>query len=177
MCEIVLVKKTLTEGVHAVKQESQLDYENSFLENQLDRPQISIIALIKDINPNDIVEQDKELGLQQSINISMTFQQKATDIIIPDLHIIEQIRNTNVNNTKGQQIANKKVRYANGFRKMKKALNTALNLSCEQELIDMVTYFVEQKKFELENINNEDTHSGQPEKMVVMHLLVIKHHR
>ncbi|CAG8650226.1 21423_t:CDS:2, partial [Cetraspora pellucida] len=89
----------------------------------------------------------------------------ATNIIILDLHIIEQIRNTNVYNAKGQQIANKKIRYANGFRKMKKALNTALDLGCKQKLINMVTCFVDQKKFELENINNEDTHSGQPEEM------------
>ncbi|CAG8824625.1 40383_t:CDS:2, partial [Gigaspora margarita] len=33
-----------------------LDYDNSFLEDQLDRPQISIMALIKDIDHNDIVE-------------------------------------------------------------------------------------------------------------------------
>ncbi|CAG8722738.1 5312_t:CDS:1 [Cetraspora pellucida] len=60
---------------------------------------------------------------------------------------------------------------------MKKALNTALDFSCEQELIDMVTHFVKQKKFELENINNEDTHFGQPEEVVIINPLVIKHYR
>ncbi|CAG8805709.1 2967_t:CDS:1, partial [Gigaspora rosea] len=36
--------------------ENQLDYENGFLEDQLNKLQISIMALIKDIDPNDIVE-------------------------------------------------------------------------------------------------------------------------
>ena len=33
-----------------------MNCEDSFLEDQLNRPQIFIIALIKDINPNDIIE-------------------------------------------------------------------------------------------------------------------------
>ncbi|CAG8525300.1 8663_t:CDS:2, partial [Scutellospora calospora] len=142
--------------------ESQLDYKNSFLEDQLDRLQISIIALIKDINLNDIVEQSFIL---------------ATDIIILDLHIIKQIRDANIHNTKGQQIANKKVRYTNRFRKMKKALNTALDLSCKKKLIDIITHFVEQKKFEFENINIESTHSSQSEEVVIIDFLVIKHQK
>ncbi|RIB02727.1 hypothetical protein C2G38_2049842 [Gigaspora rosea] len=36
------------------------------------------------------------------------FQQQATDIIIPDLHIIEQIRGANICSTTNQQVANKK---------------------------------------------------------------------
>ncbi|CAG8824624.1 40382_t:CDS:2 [Gigaspora margarita] len=54
------------------------------------------------------------------------FQQQATDIIIPDLHIIEQIRSANICSATNQQVANKKVKYAKGFGKMKKALNLAL---------------------------------------------------
>ncbi|CAG8598060.1 20680_t:CDS:2 [Gigaspora margarita] len=54
-------------------------------------------------------------------------------------------------NTKDQQIVNKKIRYVNGFGKIKKALNTALDLGCEKELINIITYFINQKVFIYEN--------------------------
>ncbi|CAG8767464.1 9362_t:CDS:2 [Gigaspora margarita] len=171
------------------------------------------MALIKDIDPNDIVEiwelfgllmnykhytillndsrhlctcmtllnrvvrhwyqdswQDKELVLQWGINISMTFQKEATDIIVSDLYIIEQIRDVNMVNVKDQQIANKKVRYANRFGRIKKALNTALDIGCEKKLINVVACFIEQKKSELENITNENNQFDQLEQLATKHL-------
>ncbi|CAG8550152.1 90_t:CDS:2 [Gigaspora rosea] len=185
--------------------------------DQLDRPQISIIALIKDIEPSDIIEiwelmclssiykhyvmllcdggylctctmiinrvarrwyydnrQDITLeDLQpQNIEISTTFQQTATNIVVPDFHIIDEIRGTNVHIMKNRQVVNKKVRYANGFGKMKKALNIALDLGCEEELIYIMTRFIDQKKSAIENIDNESIESQKP---TVMDPLVVKH--
>ncbi|CAG8739965.1 6532_t:CDS:1, partial [Racocetra fulgida] len=92
--------------------------------------------------------------------------------IVPDLHIIEQIRGVNVYDAKHKQVVSKKVKYANRFGKMKKALNIALDLGCEEELINMVIRFIDQKKSITENINNE---SAQPEHKVIMDPLVTKH--
>ncbi|CAG8753034.1 1630_t:CDS:2 [Cetraspora pellucida] len=165
-----------------IQENTQLDYDNGFLEDELDRPQISIMALIKDIDSSEVVEiwevmmntktamfhielvarrwyrddqQDKGLEVlqHQNINISMTFQQNNTNMIYPDLHIIEQIRGSTYNK-KNQQLASKKIKYANGFGKMKKALNFVLNLGCEEELISMITQFVDQKKSLLEVVND-----------------------
>ncbi|CAG8824438.1 9275_t:CDS:2 [Gigaspora margarita] len=62
--------------------------------------------------------------LQPSLDYKNSFLENQLDMP-QDLHIIEQIRSNNMLNTKDQQIVNKKVRYVNGFGKMKKALNTA----------------------------------------------------
>ncbi|CAG8713696.1 3895_t:CDS:2 [Cetraspora pellucida] len=66
--------------------------------------------------------------------------------IVPDFHIIEQIRGANVHNAKHKQVVSKKVKYTNRFGKIRKALNIALNLGCEEELINMITRFIDQKK-------------------------------
>ncbi|CAG8833300.1 15173_t:CDS:1, partial [Cetraspora pellucida] len=42
------------------------------------------------------------------------------------------IRDTNMHIVKNQQLANRKIRYANRFEKMKKALNSTLDLGCEE---------------------------------------------
>ncbi|CAG8839869.1 7027_t:CDS:1, partial [Gigaspora margarita] len=44
----------------------------------------------------------------QSIEISMTFQQTATSIIVLNFHIIEQVRDSNMHIVKNRQLANKK---------------------------------------------------------------------
>ncbi|CAG8827094.1 22365_t:CDS:2, partial [Gigaspora margarita] len=118
----------------------QLDYENGFLEDQLDMP-----------------------------------QQNVSNAIVPDLHIIEQIRSNNMLNTKDQQIINKKVRYTNGFEKIKKALNTTLDLEYEKELINIITCFINQKVSIYENFNNEYASSDQSKQIVIMDPLVVKH--
>ncbi|RIB10745.1 hypothetical protein C2G38_2145921 [Gigaspora rosea] len=58
---------------------------------------------------------------------------------------------------------------------MKKALNIALDLGCEDELISMITQFVEQKKTILEGSNNENTQFNQFENITVNDPLVTKH--
>ncbi|CAG8825503.1 22890_t:CDS:1, partial [Cetraspora pellucida] len=117
---------------------------------------------------------DKKLDVlqQQSIEISTTFQQNTSSVIVSDLHIIKQIRDNDMFSAKSQQIVNKKVRYANGFGKMKKALNTALDLGCEKELINLITSFIDQKVSIYEN-RNEDSRSNQSELLVVMDPLVV----
>ncbi|CAG8829779.1 41668_t:CDS:2, partial [Gigaspora margarita] len=177
-----------------------LDYDNGFLEDQLDRPQISIMALIKDIDHNDIVEiwevidlstiykhyivlltdgghlctyVDSEVLQQQSIIISTMFQQQATDIIIPDLHIIEQIHGTNICSATNQQVANKKVKYAKGFGKMKKALNLALDFGFDEKLINMITLFTDQK-MSARNIDDKSS-LDQLESIIINDPLVTKH--
>ncbi|CAG8585916.1 6067_t:CDS:2 [Scutellospora calospora] len=69
-------------------------------------------------------------------------------MIYPDLHIIEQIR----------------------------VLNFALDLECGEELISMITQFVDQKKSLLEGIDNESTQLNQLEHIVVNNPLVTKRH-
>ncbi|RIB13878.1 hypothetical protein C2G38_2196670 [Gigaspora rosea] len=44
------------------------------------------------------------------------FQQKASDTIVSDLYIIEQIQGANVYDAKHKQVVSKKVKYANGFK-------------------------------------------------------------
>ena len=94
-------------------------------------------------------------------------------MIIPDLHIISEIRGGDLRNAEIRLIVDKKVRYANGFRKMKKALNIALDLRCEGELINIITDFINQKKTLLEDINNDNTYSKQ---LVILNSLVTKRH-
>ncbi|RIB27491.1 hypothetical protein C2G38_2029343 [Gigaspora rosea] len=93
--------------------------------------------------------QDIKLEDFQSVEISMAFQRTATSIIVLDFHIIEQVRDSNIHIVKNRQLANKKVKYANRFRKMKKALNIALDLECEKELINLITHFIDQKNLQL----------------------------
>ncbi|CAG8548192.1 6837_t:CDS:2, partial [Dentiscutata heterogama] len=175
------------EDILELQENLQLDYDSGFLENQLDRPQNSIIALIKDINLSDIIEiwkliylssQDIRLeDLQpQSIKISTMFQQTATNIAVPDFYIIEKIRDTNIYIIKNQQVANKKARYANGFGRMKKALIIALELGYEEELIYIMSSFINQKKSAIENIDNENIQPSESQQIIVMDPLVVKHH-
>ncbi|CAG8732636.1 20788_t:CDS:2, partial [Gigaspora rosea] len=110
----------LKEDILELQENQQLDYDNGFLEDHLDRPQTSIITLIKDIEPNDIIEiwelmlarrwyydewQDIKLEDFQSVEISMAFQRTATSIIVLDFHIIEQVRDSNIHIVKNQKSA------------------------------------------------------------------------
>ncbi|CAG8762224.1 20691_t:CDS:2, partial [Gigaspora margarita] len=115
----VSIKNEVERYLKIDQENQQLDYDNGFLENHLDRPPTSIIALIKDIEPNDIIEIWKLIYLS--------------------------------NNYKYYVILLSDIRYANGFRKIKKALNVALDLGCEEELINLMTHFIDQKKSAIEN--------------------------
>ncbi|RIB17985.1 hypothetical protein C2G38_2037286 [Gigaspora rosea] len=89
-----------------------------------------------------------------------------------------------MNNAEQKQIVSKKAMYASGFRKMKKALNFALDLGCEEELLNMIAQFINQKKAMLENGNDKGTKRAmlenvndegtQAEPEVVMDPLVTK---
>ncbi|RIB09079.1 hypothetical protein C2G38_2044622 [Gigaspora rosea] len=118
-------------------------------------------------------ETELESLQQQIAEISTTFQQNKqnnADIIVSDLHILEQIRDSRMHDAK---VINKKVRYANGFGKMKKALNIALDLGYEEELINMITRFINLMT-STEN-NNSESNPFEVEEMMILDLLVIKH--
>ncbi|RIB09437.1 hypothetical protein C2G38_2044324 [Gigaspora rosea] len=119
---------------------------------------------------DDLQDTGLEILQRQSIMISTTFQQQVTEIIVPDLHIIKQIRGVNTYSATNQQLCNKKVRYAKGFGKMKKALNLALDFGFDEELINMITLFVDKKM----NINDESG-SDQLGLTIINDLLVTKH--
>ncbi|RIB29543.1 hypothetical protein C2G38_2027670 [Gigaspora rosea] len=58
---------------------------------------------------------------------------------------------------------------------MKKALNTALDLEYEKELLNIITRFINQKVSIYENFNKEDACSDQSKPIVIMDPLVVKH--
>ncbi|RIB17773.1 hypothetical protein C2G38_2037454 [Gigaspora rosea] len=97
------------------------------------------------------------------------FQQKASDTIVPDLHIIEQIQGANMYDAKHKQVVNKKVKYADKFGKIKKALNLVLDLECEEKLINLVIQFIDQKKTMIKNTNNKSA------QLTIIDSLVTKH--
>ncbi|CAG8457596.1 8656_t:CDS:2 [Scutellospora calospora] len=59
---------------------------------------------------------------------------------------------------------------------MKKALNIVLNLGYKEELIDIITHFVDQKKSMLESTSAENVHLDQSEQITVMDPFVTKYH-
>ncbi|CAG8815272.1 35861_t:CDS:2, partial [Gigaspora margarita] len=132
-------------------------YKSGFLKNQLNRPQISIISLIKDIDSNNIIK------IWELIDLSTVYKYYIVllrdDIIVLDFYILEQIRDSRMHDTK---VINKKIKYANEFGKIKKALNITLDLGCEKELIHMITCFIN-LIISTENNNNEIIkHCEQP---------------
>ncbi|CAG8555629.1 22495_t:CDS:2 [Gigaspora rosea] len=56
------------------------------------------------------------------------------------------MQGSNIENAENWEIINKKVRYANGFGKMKKALNVALDLGYDDELINIINQFINRKR-------------------------------
>ncbi|RIB21173.1 hypothetical protein C2G38_2034611 [Gigaspora rosea] len=126
------------------------------------------------LDQDEYWETELESLQQQSAEISTTFQQNKqnnADIIVSDLHILDQIRDYRMHDAK---VINKKVRYANGFGKMKKALNIALDLGCKEELINMITRFINLMTSTENNIN--ESNPFEVEEMMVLDPLVIKHH-
>ncbi|CAG8755215.1 26274_t:CDS:2, partial [Gigaspora rosea] len=101
-------------------------------------------------------------------------QQQATNIIIPDFYIIEQIHGTNICSATNQQVANKKVKYAKGFGKMKRLLlNLALDFEFNEVLINIITLFTNQK-MSARNIDDESS-LDQLESIIINDPLVTKH--
>lgn len=92
----------------------------------------------------------------KSIGVTTQFQQNNNDeILITDLHIFNQIRIPNTFTADIKQCLQRKVKYAHGFGKMKKALNLALDLGCEDEIIDIINRFIDQKKNTINDTTNE----------------------
>ncbi|CAB4473728.1 unnamed protein product [Rhizophagus irregularis] len=93
----------------------------------------------------------------ESIRVVTQFQQNNNEeISIADLHIFNQLRIPDTFTTNIKQCLQRKVKYAYGFGKMKKALNLALDLGCEDEIINMINRFIDQKKKPINDTNNEN---------------------
>ncbi|CAG8720052.1 16495_t:CDS:2, partial [Rhizophagus irregularis] len=93
----------------------------------------------------------------ESIGVVTQFQQNNNEeILIADLHIFNQLRIPDTFTTNIKQCLQRKVKYAYGFGKMKKALNLALDLGCEDEIINMINRFIDQKKKPINDTNNEN---------------------
>ncbi|CAG8794572.1 37933_t:CDS:2 [Gigaspora margarita] len=81
------------------------------------------------------------------------FQQTTANIIVPDLpdlHIIEQIRDSNIENAK------------------------TLDLGCDDKLINIINQFINQKRSIIKN-NSESISLDQPDQIIIMDPLVTKH--
>ncbi|RIB17093.1 hypothetical protein C2G38_2314905 [Gigaspora rosea] len=57
---------------------------------------------------------------------------------------------------------------------MKKALNIALDLQCEEELINVITRFIKQKRTTIKNVENKNIQLVESDQ--IMDPLVTKHH-
>ncbi|CAG8651621.1 10309_t:CDS:2 [Funneliformis mosseae] len=83
----------------------------------------------------DIQDRDDQNNLQyECMEIETQFQQDSNgnhELLVADLHILNQLR-------------------------IKKALNLALDLGCETEFIDMVNGFINCKKNDIDDTNDEN---------------------
>jgi len=108
----------------------------------------------------DIQDRDVQDKLQYEwVEITTQFQQDSNghhELLVADLHIFNQLRAPETFTTDIRQRVQRKAKYAYGFGKMKKALNLALDLGCENEFIDMVNGFIDRKKSDIDNTNDEN---------------------
>ena len=105
-----------------------------------------------------IQDQCIQANLQdETVGIVTQFQQdNSNEVLATDLHIFNQLRVPDTFTMDVKQCLQRKVKYAYGFGKMKKALNLALDLGCENEIIDMVNGFIDRKKNDIEDVNGEN---------------------
>ncbi|CAG8707144.1 17154_t:CDS:2, partial [Dentiscutata erythropus] len=94
----------------------------------------------------DVQDQDIRQKLQETVGVVTQFQQDNSAEMMNDLHLFNKFRPLYAFTTEIKQRMHRKVRYANGFGKIKKALNLVLDLNCEDEFIDMVNSFINHKK-------------------------------
>ncbi|CAG8828174.1 41590_t:CDS:2, partial [Gigaspora margarita] len=108
-----------------------------------------------------VYDQNDQLNLQEkAIGITILFQNANTNsIVVPDLHILDKFRAPYTFTPEIKQHAQKKVKYASGFGKAKKALNLALDMGCKDE------------KSSISNANNENIES-----LCILDPLVVKLH-
>ncbi|CAB5388946.1 unnamed protein product [Rhizophagus irregularis] len=93
----------------------------------------------------------------ETIGIVTQFQQdNNNEILIADLHIFNQFRMPDTFTIDIKQCLQRKVKYAYEFGKMKKALNLALDLDCEDVIFNMINGFINCKKNTIEETNNEN---------------------
>ncbi|CAB4493479.1 unnamed protein product [Rhizophagus irregularis] len=106
----------------------------------------------------DIQDQYIQANLQdETVGIVTQFQQDDNNTaLVTDLHIFKQLRIPDVFTNNIKQCLQRKVKYAYGFGKMKKALNLALDLGCENEIIDMINKFINCKKNIIKDANNDE---------------------
>ena len=109
----------------------------------------------------NIQDQYIQANLQdETVGIVTQFQQNNSindEVLITDLRIFNQLRIPETFTANVKQCLQRKVKYAYGFGKMKKALNLALDLGCEDEIIDMINGFINCKKnATIEDTNNEN---------------------
>lgn len=106
----------------------------------------------------NIQDQNTHNDLQnETAEVVTQFQQdNNNEILIADLHIFNQFRMPDTFTIDIKQCLQRKVKYAYGFGKMKKALNLALDLGCEDEIFNMINGFINCKKNTIEETNNEN---------------------
>ncbi|CAG8823010.1 8350_t:CDS:2, partial [Gigaspora margarita] len=123
-----------------------------------------------DIEPQNGMDVEFQGKIQPNLykTVEIVTQLKQVDnnsTIVPDLHIFNQLRTPYAYTTETGQRVQKKVKYAYGFGKMKAALNLALDMGCEDELVDMISGFIDRKKTSLNNEtdkNYENLHVLNP---------------
>ncbi|CAB4425154.1 unnamed protein product [Rhizophagus irregularis] len=147
--------KTISkDSIKAIKNDNQYDYNEGFFKDQFDMPQTKLFSLLEGIQLSDIIEiclQDK------TVEIVTQFQQdNNNEVLIADLHIFNQFRMPDTFTIDIKQCLQRKVKYAYRFGKMKKALNLALDLGCEDEIFNIINGFINCKKNTIKETNNEN---------------------
>ncbi|PKY45786.1 hypothetical protein RhiirA4_460451 [Rhizophagus irregularis] len=93
----------------------------------------------------------------KTVEIVTQFQQdNNNEVLIADLHIFNQFRMPDTFTIDIKQCLQRKVKYAYRFGKMKKALNLALDLGCEDEIFNIINGFINCKKNTIKETNNEN---------------------
>ncbi|CAG8718886.1 5888_t:CDS:2, partial [Funneliformis caledonium] len=108
----------------------------------------------------DIQDRDDQNNLQyECMEIEIQFQQDSNgnhELLVADLHILNQLRTPDIFTADVKQCVQRKEKYAYRFGKIKKALNLVLDLGCETEFIDMVNGFINRKKNDIDDMNDEN---------------------
>ncbi|CAG8581179.1 10891_t:CDS:2, partial [Dentiscutata heterogama] len=149
------------ETIHAIQENpSQLDCDIGFLKDHLDRPQTTLYYLIDRIQLTDILEIWELSGLTNA---------NTNYVVVPDLHILDKFRALHTFMAEIKQHAQKKVKYVSGFGKAKRVLNLAFDMSCEDEFINIIDNFINQKKSNISITNDENI-----ENLYILDSLVVK---
>ncbi|CAG8530558.1 24276_t:CDS:2 [Dentiscutata erythropus] len=113
-------------------------------------------TLISKESAKDIQDQDDQLKLQETVDVLTQFQQNNNVEMMNDLHLFKNFRPQCAFTSEIKKQVRREVRYVQGFGKVKKALNLALDLKCEDEFLDMISNFITRKKSSIESTSNEE---------------------